>query len=73
MPPSKTIRVAIIDDNRLVRDALAAMLNELPDMGAVASALADATVLAATKPQVVVRDGGFGDQDTQHVATALFN
>jgi DNA-binding NarL/FixJ family response regulator len=73
MPPSKTIRVAIIDDNRLVRDALAAMLNALPDMGAVASAIAEATFLVETKPHVVLLDVGLGDQDSLHVATALMD
>jgi len=31
MPPHDTITVAIIDDNRLVREALTAMVNRLPE------------------------------------------
>jgi len=31
MPPNDTITVAIIDDNRLVREALTAMLNRLSE------------------------------------------
>ena len=71
MLPRETIRVVIIDDNRLVRDALAAMLNELPDMGAVASAVAEATFIAEARPHVVLLDVGLGDQDSLRVATAL--
>jgi DNA-binding NarL/FixJ family response regulator len=71
MPPRESITVAIIDDNRLVRDALASMLDKLPDMRAVASAAAGATFLAETKPQVVLLDVGLSDQDSLEVATAL--
>lgn len=71
MPPGETIRVAIIDDNRLVRDALAAMLNALPDIRAAASAVADATFLTQTKPDVLLLDVGLGDQDSLRVATAI--
>lgn len=71
MPPGDTIRVAIIDDNRLVRDALAAMLTALPDMRAAASAVADAKFLAETKPDVVLLDVGLGDQDSLRLAQAL--
>ena len=71
MPPSDTIRVAIIDDNRLVREALTAMLNKLPDMRVVASAVADATFLAETKPHVLLLDVGLRDQDSLRVAATL--
>lgn len=73
MPPGKRIRVAIIDDNRLVRDALAAMLNGLPEMRAVASAIADPTFLAEAKADVVLLDVGLGDQDSLSVAAALLD
>lgn len=69
--PGETIKVAIIDDNRLVREALAAMLNRLPDMRVATSAAADATFLAETKPQVVLLDVGLRDQDSLRVAAAL--
>ncbi len=71
MPPGETIRVAIIDDNRLVRDALAAMLNALPDFRAAASAVADAKFLSDTKPDVLLLDVGLGDQDSLRLAQAL--
>jgi len=31
MPPHDTIKIAIIDDKRLVREALTAMVNRLPE------------------------------------------
>jgi len=71
MPPGETIRVAIIDDNRLVREALAEMLSALPDMRVVTSAVADATFLAETKPHVLLLDVGLGDQDSLRVAATL--
>jgi len=71
MPSGETIKVAIIDDNRLVREALTAMLNKLPDMRVVASAVANATFLAEAKPHVVLLDVGLGDQDSLRVAAAL--
>jgi len=71
MPPGATITVAIIDDNRLVREALAAMLNKLPDMRAVATAVADAAFMAQNKPHVLLLDVGLGDQDSLRVAIAL--
>jgi DNA-binding NarL/FixJ family response regulator len=71
MAPSETIKVAVIDDNRLVRDALTAMLNKLPDMRAVATAVADAAFMSQNKSQVLLLDVGLGDQDSLRVAIAL--
>ena len=71
MPPVATISVAIIDDSRLVRDALTAMLNKLSDMRVVASAVADTAQLVAAKPQVLLLDVGLRDQDSLRVAAAL--
>src|SRR5688572_14248644 len=71
MQTGDTIRIAIIDDNRLVREALAAMLNKLPDMQAVPTADADAAFLAEAKPQVLLLDAGLRDQDSLRVATTL--
>jgi len=41
------IRVAVIDDNRLVREGLAAMLNRLPNIHAAAQALHTRLQIAA--------------------------
>ena len=65
------ITVAIIDDNRLVREALAAMLDELADVRVVTSAVADVTFLTETKPDVWLLDLGLRDQESLHVAAAL--
>ena len=65
------ITVAIIDDSRLVREALTAMLNELTDVRVVASAAADPAFLATTKPDVLLLDVGLRDEDSLSVAAAL--
>lgn len=65
------IRVAILDDNRLLREGLSAMLDRLPDMRVVASMAAYATSLAETAAQVVLLDVGLLDQESLRVATAL--
>ena len=71
MPPNDTITVAIIDDNRLVREALTALLNRLPDIRVVSSDVADSASLAATKPDVLLLDVGLRDQDSLRVAATL--
>jgi two-component system response regulator DevR len=71
MAGSSKILVAIIDDNRVLREALASMLNALGDMQVIASADADLTFLATAKPHVVLLDVGLRDQDSLRVASAL--
>jgi len=65
------ITVAIIDDNRLVRDALTVMLHQLPDMRVVANAHADSAALAVTRPQVLLLDVGLADEDSLETAAAI--
>src|ERR1041385_2607731 len=67
------IMVAVIDDNRLVRDALAAMLDGLPDIRAVAAGVAAPAFLAEHKPDVLLLDVGLGDDDSLRVAADLAN
>jgi DNA-binding NarL/FixJ family response regulator len=67
------ITVAIIDDNRLVREALAAMLDELADVRVVTSAVADVTFLTETRPAVWLLDVGLRDQESLDVAAALLS
>ena len=67
------ITVAIIDDNRLVREALAAMLDDVVDVRVVTSAVADVTFLTETKPDVWLLDVGLRDQESLHVAAALLS
>lgn len=68
---SPVITVAVIDDNRLVREALTAMLGALDDIRVVASASANLAFLSATTPDVILLDVGLGDEDSLGVTTAL--
>jgi two-component system nitrate/nitrite response regulator NarL len=71
MPTNDAIRVAIIEDNRLVREALTAMLNRLPDVRVVSAGGADSPTLAGTRPHVLLLDVGLRDQDSLRVAARL--
>jgi len=71
MPFSAPIRVAIIDDNRLVREGLTAMLNRVDDVRVVASPVANRTFLAEAKPDVLLLDVGLREQESLHVAATL--
>jgi len=70
-PSEKLTTVAIVDDSRLVREALTAMLGRLPDLQVVASGAADAAFIDETKPDVLLLDVGLGDEDSLRVATSL--
>src|SRR4051812_20380038 len=63
--------VAIIDDNRLVREALAAMLNQLPDMRVVAVAETEVGIPWEQAPDVVLLDVGLGEEDSLRVAAEV--
>ena len=67
----EAITVAVIDDNRLVREGLAAMLNKLPDFHAIAYADTDAAMAAGRSPSVLLLDMGLGDVESARVVTAL--
>lgn len=71
MVPSSSITVAIIDDNRLVREALASMLSRLPEFQVLAAATASSAFLAETSPHVVLLDVGLGEEDSLHVAASI--
>ncbi|MHB1095517.1 MAG: LuxR C-terminal-related transcriptional regulator [Gemmatimonadaceae bacterium] len=71
MVPSSSITVAIIDDNRLVREALASMLGRLPDFQVLAAAAASPAFLAEASPHVVLLDVGLGDEDSLNVAASI--
>lgn len=71
MDSSSSITVAIIDDNRLVREALASLLGRLPDLHVLAAATASPAFLAEATPDVVLLDVGLGDEDSLKVATAI--
>jgi DNA-binding NarL/FixJ family response regulator len=65
------ITVAIVDDNRLVREALTAMLDRLPDLRVVGTGVADPAFIEAAKPDVLLLDVGLRDEDSLGVAAAL--
>jgi DNA-binding NarL/FixJ family response regulator len=65
------ITVAIVDDNRLVREALSEMLGRLADVRVVAAGVADAAFMDATQPDVLLLDVGLRDEDSLGVAANL--
>ena len=68
------IRILLIEDNRLLRDGLAAMINEQADMKVVAaSGGSENTVLKARtlKPQVILLDFGLRNQNGLRVVATL--
>jgi DNA-binding NarL/FixJ family response regulator len=63
------ISVAVIEDNRMVRDGMAAVLSGTDDLEVVASGPgSDTTMLRGLKPHVILLDGGSGGRDTLRVA-----
>ena len=68
MSPKDHIVVAVIDDNRLVREALAAMLNRLPDLQATAHADTKTAMAASPSPRVMLLDVGLSDDETLRIA-----
>ncbi len=71
MLPAETITVAIVDDNRMVREALAAMLGRVEGMRAVPSDTTDTAFLDEHQPHVVLLDAGLGDEDSIGVTVSL--
>lgn len=71
MVSKKKTTVAIIDDNRLVREALTAMLGRLADILVVSLETAEGASAASEKPQVLLLDVGLRDEDSLRVASNL--
>ena len=66
------ITVAIIEDNRLVREGMADMLNELPDVEVVLAATSlETTKLKQANPRVVLLDVGLQDRNSLRLAESL--
>ena len=66
------ITVAIIEDNRLVREGIALMLDELPDLKVVLAATTlEVESLKEAKPRVVLVDIGLQDTDCLRVAETV--
>jgi DNA-binding NarL/FixJ family response regulator len=70
-PGKLAIAVAIIDDNRLVRDALVAMLGRIADLSVAAAGVADPAFMDAIKPDVLLLDVGLAEEDSLSIAGAL--
>jgi DNA-binding NarL/FixJ family response regulator len=63
------ISVALIEDNRMVREGMAALLNNTKDFTVVATASgADPALLKGANPQVILLDVGLWDDDSLRVA-----
>lgn len=64
------ISVALIEDNRLVREGISALLNQLPDMKVVAGeSSGNSSMLKDLRPNVVLLDLGLRNGDSLRVAT----
>src|SRR5438445_10553224 len=71
---AKRIPVLVVEDNRLVRDGIAAMLAEQPDLevvGAVDRARAGLERARAMKPVVVLVDAALGDHDSHRLVAEI--
>ncbi|HET6763065.1 MAG TPA: response regulator transcription factor [Longimicrobiaceae bacterium] len=66
------ISVALIEDNRLVREGLSAMLDRTEDFSVVAAASGgEAERLREARPEVILLDVGLWDDDSLRVAETL--
>lgn len=71
MLPVGTLTVAVIDDNRMVRDVLAAMLSGIDGLHGVASEAVDEAFLDAHRPGVVLLDAGLAETGSVALAAAI--
>lgn len=69
----KKIRVLLVEDNRLLREGIAALIKDQPDMMLVSSISNGAAVhrLAKLKPQVVLLDLGPHDDKSLHMVEVI--
>jgi len=66
------ITVAIIEDNRLVREGMTDMLNELPDVQVVLAATSlETDMLRKSMPRVVLLDVGLQDRNSLRLAETV--
>ena len=66
------ITVAIIEDNRLVREGMTDMLNELPDVKVVLAATSlESSMLKEKNPRVVLLDVGLQDRNSLRLAETV--
>ena len=66
------ISVALIEDNRLVREGMTALLNQTADFKVVAAeSSADFAALEKVQPDVILLDVGLWNDDSVHVAETV--
>ncbi len=66
------ITVAIIEDNRLVREGMTHMLSEVPDVKVVLAATSlETSMLRETNPRVVLLDVGLQDKNSLRLAETV--
>lgn len=66
------ITVAIIEDNRLVREGMTDMLNELPDVEVILAATSfESEKLKDTNPRVILLDVGLQDKNSLRLAETV--
>src|SRR5437016_5632060 len=71
---AKRISILVVEDNRLVRDGIIAMLAEQPDLRVVAAVDRPPAALEkarAVKPNVVLVDAALGDHDSHRLVSAM--
>jgi DNA-binding NarL/FixJ family response regulator len=71
---AKTISILVVEDNRLVRDGIIAMLAEQPDLKVVAAVDRPPAALEKArevKPEVVLVDAALGDHDSHRLVSAI--
>ncbi len=72
MGETRVITVALIEDNRLVREGIATLLNQLCDVEVVlAAASVDTSALQRVNPNVILLDLGLRNGDGPHVVQSL--
>ncbi|MEO7138445.1 MAG: response regulator transcription factor [Gemmatimonadales bacterium] len=68
------ISLVLIEDNRLLREGISAMLNEQPDLAVVATAPGSDAVLSLVreaKPQLMLLDSALGENDSLRLLEAV--
>jgi DNA-binding NarL/FixJ family response regulator len=71
MSPSKSITIAILDDNLMVCQALTRLLGTLSGLKVIFAGYADSPDLASKLPDVILLDAGLSDRDSLSVVVAL--
>ncbi len=66
--PRSAITIAVIEDNRLVREGITTLLNQVPDLRVVAAVDSSPTGIGQHDPQVVLLDLGLRNGDALRIA-----